>query len=87
MCYGDFDGDELKGQYLNLCLNAKVFYLLVLCLEGGVAQWVNASDSVVSLSPMKGSRCFLEQENLLSLLSTGWFQEQIRVRFTFISIN
>ena len=23
-------------------------------------------------------RCFLEQETLLSLLSTGWFQERIR---------
>ena len=24
---------------------------------------------------MKGSRCFLQQENLASLLSTDWFQE------------
>ena len=34
---------------------------------------------VVGSSPIKGPRCFLEQETLLLLLSTGWFQEQIRV--------
>ena len=28
--------------------------------------------------PTKGPRCFLEQETLLLLLSTGWFQERIR---------
>ena len=33
--------------------------------------------SVVSSSPIKGSRCFLEQETLSSLISTGWFKEQI----------
>jgi len=27
---------------------------------------------------MKGPLCFLEQETLPILLSTGWFQEQIR---------
>ena len=26
---------------------------------------------------IKGPRCFLEQETLLLLLDTGWFQEQI----------
>jgi len=31
--------------------------------------------------PIKGCRCFLEQETLLSLLSTGWFQEQIQACF------
>jgi len=31
---------------------------------------------------IKDSRCFLEQETLPSLLSTGWFQERIRVWFT-----
>ena len=34
--------------------------------------------SVVDLKPIKGSRCVLVQETLPSLLSTGWFQEQIR---------
>ena len=29
-------------------------------------------------APIKGSRCFLEQETLPLLLSTGWFQERIR---------
>jgi len=31
---------------------------------------------------MKGSGCFLVQETLPSLLSTGWFQERIRAWFT-----
>jgi len=31
--------------------------------------------------PIKGPRCILEQEILLSLLS--WFQERIRAWFTF----
>jgi len=29
-------------------------------------------------NPIKGLRCFLEQETLPVLLSTGWFQERIR---------
>ena len=37
--------------------------------------------SVVDLKPIKGSRCVLVQETLPSLLSTGWFQEQIRAWF------
>jgi len=32
----------------------------------------------VGSSPIKGSRCFLEQESLPLLLSTGWFQTRIR---------
>jgi len=36
--------------------------------------------SVVSSSPIKG--CFLEQETLLSLLSSGWIQERIWAWFT-----
>ena len=31
---------------------------------------------VLGSSPIKGTRCFLEQETLPLLLSTGWFQEQ-----------
>ena len=33
---------------------------------------------VVCSSLIKGPRCFLEQETLPLLLSTGWFQERIR---------
>ena len=33
---------------------------------------------VVGSSPIKGPRCFLEQETLPLFLSTGWFQERIR---------
>ena len=36
---------------------------------------------VVHLRPVKGSRCFLEQETLPLLLITGWFQERIRTWF------
>jgi len=32
----------------------------------------------VSSSPINGTRCFLDQETLSLLLSTGWFQEPIR---------
>jgi len=31
----------------------------------------------MSLSPIQGSSCFLDQETLPSLLSTGWFQKWI----------
>ena len=47
----------------------------------GVAQWVARlarNVEVVSSRPIKGPRCFLEQETLPLLLSIGWFQEQIR---------
>ena len=45
------------------------------------AQWLarrTSNDEVVSSSPIKGPRCFLEQGTLPLLLSTGWFQERIR---------
>ena len=48
---------------------------------GGAAQWVarlTRNVKVVGLSPIKGPSCFLEQETLPSLLSTGWFQERIQ---------
>ena len=55
------------------------------CLDAGqVAQWVVSlthNVSVIGSIPIKGLRCFLEQEILTVLLSTGWFQEQIQVRF------
>jgi len=35
--------------------------------------------SVVDSNTIKGTHCFLEQETLPSLLSTGWFHEQIQV--------
>jgi len=35
-----------------------------------------------SLVTIKDSRCFLEQETLHSLRSTGWFQEQIWAWFS-----
>mgnify|MGYP006890312833 CR=1 FL=1 len=53
-------------------------------IRGGVAQWVAhliRNVEVVGSSPIKGPRCFLEQETLPLLLSTGWFQERIRTWF------
>mgnify|MGYP000060686323 CR=1 FL=1 len=38
---------------------------------------------VVGSSPIKGPRCFIEQETLPLLLSTIWFEEQIRVECDF----
>ena len=46
-----------------------------LLIYGGVAQWVarmTRNVEVVGSSPIKGPRCFIEQENLPLLLSTGW---------------
>jgi len=31
----------------------------------------------IKINHMKGSRCFLDQETLFPLLSSGWFQERI----------
>jgi len=53
------------------------------------AQWVahqTCNVEAVGLSPIKGPRCFLEQESLPLLLSTGWFQERIQVCFHNLSI-
>jgi len=44
-------------------------------------QWVvrlTRNVEVVRSSLIKGPRCFLEQETLPLLLSTGWLQERIR---------
>ena len=46
-----------------------------------MARWValpTRNVEVVGSSPIKGPRCFVEQETLPLLLSTGWFQERIR---------
>jgi len=49
-----------------------------------MAQWVarlTRNVEVVGFSPIKGPCCFLEQETLPLLLSTGWFQEWIRAGY------
>ena len=54
---------------------------LVLIVSSGVTQWVarlTRNVEVVGSSPIKGPHCFLEQETLPLLLSTGWYQERIR---------
>ena len=56
-------------------------------LRGGVAQWVArlTRDRWIPVSREfelhQKKRCFLEQETLVSLLSTGWFQERTRACF------
>ena len=50
-----------------------------------MAQWVarlTRNVEVVGSSPIKDPRCFLEQETLPLLLSTGWFQELFERDFT-----
>ena len=45
-----------------------------------MAKWVarlTRNVEVVGLSIIKGPRCFLQQETLPVLVSTGWFQERI----------
>ena len=49
--------------------------------RGDVAQWLvslTRNVEVVGSNPIKGLRCYLEQEMLPLLLSTGWFQERVR---------
>ena len=46
-----------------------------------MAQWVarlTRNVEVVGSSLIRGPRCFVEQETLPLLLSTGWFQEEIQ---------
>ena len=46
-----------------------------------MAQWVirlTGNVEIVGSRPIKGTRCFIEQETLPLLLSTGWFQERTR---------
>ena len=48
---------------------------------GSVAKWdarLTRNVEVLGSSPIKGPRCFLGQETLPLLFSTGWFQEQIQ---------
>ena len=40
--------------------------------------WMHVSLSGLSLNTNKSSHCFLKQESVPSLLSTGWFKEQIQ---------
>ena len=53
-------------------------------VRSGVARWVarlTRKVEVLGSSPIKGPRCFLGQEPLPLLLSTGWFEERIRAWF------
>jgi len=54
----------------------------VILFIDGVITWFRVARltrtvEVVGLIPIKGLRCFLEQETLPLLLSTGWFKERI----------
>ena len=71
-------------QCLFYWFTGKTNVLIVRVFSSGVAQWVarlTRNVEVVGSSPIKGPRCFPEQENLRLLLSTGWFQERIRAWF------
>ena len=52
-------------------LSVQYYVLKVISYEhiGGLAH--------LEANPVKGSCCFIEQDTLPSLLSTGWFQERI----------
>ena len=68
--------------YNDLNVNlSQILFFLASYIQGGVAQGVarlTRNEEVVGSSPIQGPRCFLEQETLPLLLSTGWFQERIR---------
>ena len=46
--------------------------------RGAVGARLTRNVEVVGSSPIKGPRCFLEQETLPLLFNTGWFQQRIR---------
>ena len=58
------------------CHNICYFHTTWVAWRSGLHVWL-----VICASPIKGPRCFLEQETLPLLLSTGWFQERIRAWF------
>ena len=92
VCYNVSDQKFCRNLCLhvyNAVYNKLFFCFFVFCrstfvgsalsLRGGVVQWVarlTRNVKVVGSSPIKGPRCFLEQETLPLLLSTGWFQER-----------
>ena len=60
----------------------RIFYLKVVMTVKGrcsaVVLRLTRNVEVVGSSPNKAPRCFIEQETLPLLLSTGWFQERIQ---------
>ena len=52
-------------------------YIFLLNIAVGCVAPLTRNVSFVELITIKGPRCFLEQETLPLLLSTGWFQERI----------
>ena len=58
-------------------MNAAYFAESPRMWRGGLHLWLVMWRSWVR-TPIKGPRCFLEQETLPFLHSTGWFQERIR---------
>ena len=47
--------------------------------RGRVGARLTRNVEVVGSSPITGPRCYLEQETLHLLLSTGWFQELLKM--------
>ena len=76
------DSERIKP-FMHTCLDEQFWIMQEQrqYLRGGVAQWVarlTRNVEVVGSSPIKGPRCYLEQDTLPLLLSTGWFQKGIR---------
>ena len=68
-------------QVIHTCMSCHVMQYIRKYVRVGLSQWVarlTRNVEVVGSSPIKGPRCYLEQETLPLLLSTGWFQERIR---------
>ena len=71
---------DLAIEWLKKIIAQRVFEM-VIYLRGGGPHWVARlirNVEIMGSSPSKGLRCFLEQETLPLMLSTGWFQERIR---------
>ena len=80
--------DILPYDLLLMMLLLKMIINLLKCNKYKLLQYKSGWHSglhvwleVVGSSRIKGPRCFLEQETLPLLLSTGWFQKLIRAWF------
>ena len=71
-----YNTDNSKDRYLDIVIVQKVIVLTLHYSINNVSQTIDMS--VVGSDFIKGARCFLDQDTLPSLLSTGCFKERSR---------
>ena len=75
--------DEYPSLILDIvdCRKLIETFVLVLTTEGGDMVERRTSNLRIASRTGSANHCYLEQKTLHSLLSTGWFREQIRECF------